>query len=688
VTLVLGSKEIAMALENTPGKENSLLRSDLLEVVPVGLGVLKKNGQFILANTCLAELLGCESAELRDLNILELLSDESAASSLPKNSKFNLEDIFADSRRQFTGEYRFIRRDRRQVDLAVRGTIFEERGETLALLSFFDVTEQRCAEEALRKSEKRFRMAEKATNDAIWEWDLNGNKVTWNQGLKSMLGYSPLKEYKRDPSWWIDKIHPDDREEILSSLGKALRDQKEFWSTEYRFLCADGHYANVSEKACIEYDPNRNPCRIIGSKTDITAIRRYQKEIEKAKEEALKAAEAKTAFLANISHEIRTPLSAIIGFTDFLLDPGLSEEQRQEYLLTVQRNAQMLSHLVDEILDLAKLEFHSMKVERIYFDFRDVLQHVNSVLKFKADEKGLQLNFKIDPKLPPYIKTDPIRLQQILINLIGNAVKFTPKGHVDVVFECIFPRSGTQDEMQLKCTIHDTGIGLNSSEKSRLFQQFAQADETTTRRFGGTGLGLFLSRELAHALGGDVVLLQSEPDQGSTFVATISVGQPQSRRPSESQKTAPMQGLPVVAHLESAEILLVEDSPDQQVEISRILEPLGAHVTLANNGFEGSDMALKGHFDLVLMDLEMPVMSGQEAIRKMRSVNYQTPVIALTNADAKSKKEASREWGFDALLSKPVERDLLLEAILKCLDRLDGDPSRHRKATSDRHLVH
>ena len=380
----------------------------------------------------------------------------------------------------------------------------------------------------------------------------------------------------------------------------------------------------------------------------------------KSMEAAEEASAAKTRFLANMSHEIRTPLGAITGFLELMKNSVDSNPEMTHYMSVINRNSQQLLSLIDDILDLSKVEAGKMTVEKIEFSVVDLIKDLASIFGFRAEEKGIGFKITLETPLPNKIISDPVRLRQILSNILGNAVKFTKSGQVDLLIQY-------QNEV-LNFTVKDSGPGIGADQVAHLFQPFSQADPSTTRVFGGTGLGLVLSRRLARLLGGNVELKASQLGQGSTFVVTVEA--PLSSKSSfvnsdEINKFAPTkESRPVeLAQLHNIKVLVVEDSPDNQVLLSIFLKRAGATVDLANNGIEGVEKAQSGNFDVILMDIQMPKMDGYAAMRMLRSRGYEKPIIALTAHAMQEERDLCFAAGCTKHMAKPVNRELLLEMI-------------------------
>lgn len=413
-----------------------------------------------------------------------------------------------------------------------------------------------------------------------------------------------------------------------------------------------------------EFDTDRKVTGFIIVATDITKHKEIQEELRRAKEAAEVANATKSAFLANMSHEIRTPLGAVIGFSELLLNSKISFSERVNSVEVIKRNGRLLSNIINDILDLSKVEAGKLEVEKVSVPFGEVMKEIGSVLNLEAVEKGITLKVISEGAIPSNIKTDPLRLRQILLNIVGNAIKFTTRGSVHVKVRLVQPVSGPA---RLAFIVSDTGEGIKPEQIDRLFVPFTQADASTTRKFGGTGLGLVLSRKLANALGGDVTLTETAPGKGSTFTVTID---PEiSEQVLFESSILPADNVmhfsneKFEGNLSLLKILVVDDSLDNQALIKRILRLAGAQAETANNGKEAIEKALNGDFSLILMDLQMPEMDGYEATRILREKGYKRPIIALTAHAMKEERQRSLRSGFDDHLTKPIDQELLVKTL-------------------------
>lgn len=387
-----------------------------------------------------------------------------------------------------------------------------------------------------------------------------------------------------------------------------------------------------------------------------------KKQLLLAKEAAENANHLKSAFLANMSHEIRTPLGAVMGFAQLLDDESLTKADRELYISTIQRNGQSLKHLIDDILDLSKVEAGHLEVENETFSLNELLEDVFTPLNNVAQAKNLTLLYEVDANLPAKAISDCKRIRQILMNIVGNAIKFTEKGSV-VLTANIQKVNATQSKLIF--SVKDTGVGILTEQKERLFKPFMQADNSVTRKFGGTGLGLALSRRLANLLGGDLVLAESTLGKGSTFVATVQVENVKSEEDAKlfSRSAGATRSSGPNKSIEGIRILVVEDSPDNQLLIEVMLKRHKVKLEFANNGEEGIQKATASNFDIILMDIQMPIMDGYMAVKKLRERSYRGPIIALTAHAMNEEREKCLNAGCNDFLSKPIDLKQLVEKV-------------------------
>lgn len=398
--------------------------------------------------------------------------------------------------------------------------------------------------------------------------------------------------------------------------------------------------------------------------TDISDHKVAENTLKEAKQAAESANQAKSAFLANMSHEIRTPLGAVLGFSELLTGPDASTSEKVSFVAAIKRNGELLSKIINDILDLSKVEAGRLEAERRAVAVDDIISDI-SLLGLMASEKGIELNVSCEANVPKIIETDPMVIKQVLMNIVGNSIKFTERGSVNVKLKLLHVSGGRH---QLAFAITDTGQGIDKDQVDKLFQPFSQADISTRRKFGGTGLGLVLAKRMSNLLGGDVVLTETVPGKGSTFTITIDPGSPfdfSSEGLREEIKVQIPPGAESGTKLNGLRVLLAEDSADNQILVGRFLRMAGALVEMAENGEVAIEKMRHNKFDVVLMDLQMPLMDGYEATTELRRQGYQTPIIALTAHALNQERTRCLASGFDEHISKPIDRHTLVNGIAR-----------------------
>lgn len=458
---------------------------------------------------------------------------------------------------------------------------------------------------------------------------------------------------------WRAAIHPRSLVELDRKWKAAVRERNGFELEGRIRQGKNGEYHWHLIRIVPEFNDLTEFVCWIGTATDIHDQKMIQEELLLAKQMAESANETKSRFLANMSHEIRTPLGVILGFAELLVSPQSPEKEKEEAIDSIRRNGEHLSKLIDEILDLSKVEAGKLIVERSEFSLVDTLNNAKNFMTFSAREKGLELQFKVEGLIPERVVSNASRLHQILVNVIGNAIKFTSQGKIVVTVS-------VKDATHLCIAVKDSGPGLTREQIQNLFQPFMQADTSMTRKYGGTGLGLALSRRLARALGGDVQVAESQPGEGCNFEITFDCGPiEESKKVSSLEHCEAPKGRSTrkLADLKGIKVLLVEDSIDNQVVVSRFLKMQGAEVELANNGVEGVAKAIVGDHNVVLMDIQMPELDGYGAISQLRGQGFKKPIIALTAHGMVEDRNRALGIGSNDHLTKPVNRMDLIDRV-------------------------
>jgi PAS domain S-box-containing protein len=541
------------------------------------------------------------------------------------------------------------------ADPVIRAIVITER----------NITERKNAEESIRKSEERFQIIARATNDTIWDWDLNTNRVWWNEGINSVFGY-PAEAVDNDGHWWDQHIHPDDRERILQGQRAVIEQGGHFWSDEYRYRRADGSYADVFDRAYVTRDTHGRPLRMIGAMMDITTRKQAEKEIARARDEAVEVARLKSEFLANISHEVRTPLNGIIGMTVLLDDSELHPEQRN-FVETIKTCSEVLLRIINDILDFSKMEAGKLCFETLDFNLRQTVESTIEVLADRADRKHVELVLLIDANVPVQLRGDPGRLRQVLMNLVVNAVKFTEHGEVVVR---VALESESESQVVLCFTVKDTGVGIPASAMPYLFQAFSQVDGSTTRRYGGTGLGLAISKSIVEMMGGQIGV-QSTPGKGSSFWFTVRL-----QKQPHAFPVAPSTSL----QLSGLRVLIVDDNEANRNLLAQQASLLGMRPTVACDGPEALEILRLANqktqpYRLAILDLQMAEMDGITLAQLIKTDPTLADIrlLLLTSRVGRSDTSLFRAAGIGSFMLKPVKQQELF-------DRISGlmtSPSQH-----------
>ncbi len=524
------------------------------------------------------------------------------------------------------------------------------------------IEEKQQTEQALRKSEESFRKLFEQSNDAIFIHQA-GRIIDVNQRACEMLGYGKEQFLAMD----IADLYP---QEGYTESSKKISNAEGMNSIESilfetLFKKADGTVVSVEISSAIV---DREHKVIQGIARDITERKRAEAELQKAKEEAEAANRAKTEFLASMSHEIRTPMNAIIGMADLLLETTLTPEQ-QQYVRVFQSAGENLLNIINDIIDISKVEAGYVNLETIDFDLNEIVENICEVMAVRAHEKGLELVNSIMPNVPIALVGDPTRLRQILVNLIGNAIKFTEKGEVLVQIENLGMKDG---KVELLFSVKDTGIGIAEEKKVTIFEAFTQADSSITRKYGGTGLGLAISKQLVELMSGHL-MVESKPSQGSTFSFTAQFTI-QAEPKGHSEKGA--------LDMKGVRVLVVDDNETNRMILRNSLSKLGAIITEADDGEHGfaefkRAIGTAAPYQLALIDRRMPGMDGFELAQHIKETMgniKNTAVMMLTSDNRSGDLALCKELDIAFYLVKPVKKQELLDAIATIMGRQIAPP--------------
>ena len=560
------------------------------------------------------------------------------------------------------------RKDGALVDVSITlSPIRDDNGRIIGTSAIaHEITDRKEAEASLRESEQRYRTLVENTNLGITLLDPQHRVVAINQAAAAHIGRPACQCIGQDCFRLFRKVGAICEDCPGTCTMRTGRPAE----VENIGVRGDGQTYVARVQAFPVFTADGASAGFIEVIEDITQRKRTEQELIDAKQAAEAASRAKSAFLANMSHEIRTPMTAILGFAEILLGQPTAEEATEAAQI-IKRNGDQLLDIINDILDLSKIEAGKLDVEHQPCSPRRLVDEVLATMRVRADAKGLRLGVQFDAGVPETIQTDPIRLRQILVNLVGNAVKFTEIGAVNVAVRL---DSTHENDHLLRFDVVDTGIGMSDSQVDLLFQPFSQADGSMTRRFGGTGLGLAISKRLAAMLGGDI-RVSSILGKGSTFSVTIAAD-PLSAQPAIQDRGEPHQAFSHAAGHEplNCRVLLAEDGPDNQRLITFLLRRAGCDVVVAENGEKAVEAALAADpsdapFDAVLMDIQMPVMDGYQASRRLRENGFAKPIIALTAHAMTDDRQRCLSAGCDDYASKPIQPEQLLQSLATWLNK-------------------
>jgi PAS domain S-box-containing protein len=649
----------------------------LVEAAPDAVLMIDEEGAIVLVNERTERLFGYRRDELVGHSI-ELLVPERFRKAHPEHRK----RFFAQgsSRPMGSGLELFGRRkDGHEFPVEINLAPINAEGTPLVTATIRDITDR-------KRLEARYRTLVEGIPAVTFmaALDEENSEFYVSPQIEELLRFSQ-SEWLGDPFLWHRQLHPEDRERWGAEFARTCSAGVHFKS-EYRFISRDNQVVWVHGEARVVRDEQGRPLFLQGIAFDITeskraeeALRRSAEELERkvrertaALEEASLRAEgasqARASFLANMSHEIRTPLNGIIGFADLLRRKAdTSQAERMEWLQIIHDGGKHLLALINDILDLSKVDAGKLSIERLEFSPVKIVMEVCAILRSRAEEKGLKLEASFDGPLPRTIQSDPTRLRQVLMNVAGNAIKFTPQGQVRIAARL---DDATADDPRFIVEIQDTGIGIAADKLDAIFNPFTQADSSITRQYGGTGLGLAISRRLAEQLGGGITVA-SEVNRGTTFTCSFATGpltelvtaEAGASMPSEVELPKARAPQPVLNH----RVLVVDDGETNRKLIQFVLGRAGAKVFSAENGRQAVDRALAEPFDLILMDMQMPVMDGYQATSELRAQGVTAPIIALTANAMKGDEARCRDAGCSGYLSKPIDMDLLLTTVARTL---------------------
>jgi PAS domain S-box-containing protein len=633
----------------------------VFDEIPDVIVLKDARGDFLLCNQTLARLYGTTPEAMvgkhdDDFGVPKEVADGFRDNVLGIMARGQTEVVFEDSLDAVTNEWRHYK--------SIKRPFKDSHGNNQILVIAQDITDVVKAQQKVAASERRLRDVMAATQEGIWDWHVATGQVSHNDQWYRLLGFSE-GEIADNVEAFSAHVHPQDRQMVWERIQRLLSGMDSNYHSEHRMVQKDGTVIWVQDRGRVaERGAKGQAMRVVGAYANITERRQHQVELELALSTAQEATRAKSNFLATMSHELRTPLNGILGMAQMLQMPQVEEEARRDYARTIVTSGQSLLRLLNDILDLSKVEAGRLELDQSVFDLKQLVADTTLAFEDLARSKGLTLETRFCHLRSIHYLGDPLRLRQMVSNYLGNAIKFTPHG--TVVLE-VGEVSSDGKTSQLEFSVSDSGIGIAVEKQALLFKPFIQADSSTTREFGGTGLGLSIVARLAELMNGQVGL-ESSVGIGSRFWFRVAT-EPQANL----QKPVGTPVKPVGSAALAGRILVAEDNPVNRLVAKALLESQGLHADYVEDGKAAVDAVTGGAiYDLILMDIQMPVMDGQQATRCIRDWETQngakrSAIVALSAGAFDDDKQRCAEAGMDDFLAKPIELPSLISLLSRWL---------------------
>jgi len=647
------------AITSHDERKLALLQAEFDEIPDV-IVLKDAQGDFLLCNQTVARLYGTTPEAMvgkhdDDFGVPKEIADGFRQNVLAIMARGQTEVVFEDSLDAVTNERRHFKSIKRPVK--------DADGNNQILVIAHDITDVVKAQHKVALSERRLNDVMAATQEGIWDWTVSTGQVSHNEQWYRLLGFSE-GEIGDNVEAFSAHVHPQDRQMVWERIQALMSGADDLYQSEHRMIRKDGSVIWVKDRGRIaERDAHGHPHRVVGAYANITDRMQHQVDLEQALATAQEATRAKSDFLATMSHELRTPLNGILGMAQMLQLPNVDEDARRDYARTILNSGQSLLRLLNDILDLSKVEAGCLALDHSVFDLKQLVADTTLAFEELAQSKGLTLETRYCHLRSSHYLGDPLRLRQMISNYLGNAIKFTSQGKV--VLE-VGEVSTDGKTAQLEFSVSDTGIGIAPEKQSLLFKPFSQADNSTTRQFGGTGLGLSIVARLAELMKGEVGL-ESNVGIGSRFWFRAAT-EPQASLPTVDVAQMKPPGTAL-----SGRILVAEDNPVNRAVAKALLKSQGLEADFVEDGQAALEAVMRGPaYDLILMDVQMPVMDGQQATRRIRDWEVSQGarrgnIVALTAGAFEDDKRRCADAGMDDFLAKPIELASLVALLSRWL---------------------
>jgi PAS domain S-box-containing protein len=628
-----------------------------------------KKLEFIFANQAANELTGYSIDELKKMNFRDLFSEQELM-----QKPFELKEVLEG--KNIVKQRYLLRKDGTELPVEMNTKVLHD--DTL-LTIIRDISYRINLEKALFESERRYKLAVDAAEEGIWDWYTDTDEVFYSDKWKEQIGYLP-DEIENKFSSWEELLHPDDKQRIYKELDDYLRNPDKHFVAEFRLRHKDGTYRWIKNKAASEVNDKGKVIRMFGAHTDVTEevlakqellkinkeaelqnikLKRSERELLAlneeliiAKEKAEESNRLKSAFLANMSHEIRTPMNGILGFSQLLLSPGITEDKLRQYTEIIISSGKHLLQIINDIIDLAKIDAGQMQISKSPVNINDLLREMYSIVK--SSLKNKDINLKLELQLVDQdatVLTDETRLRQVISNLLNNALKFTHEGFIKFGY--------TLFNETVEFFVEDSGIGIPKDKLNLIFNRFIQGNADTEKLYGGTGLGLSISKSCTQLLNGKI-WVESEPDIGSTFYFSIPYKKGKIKKVRIKNEGA--------VKFKKETILIVEDDPVNIEYLKAIIADQNLNFFTAGTADDAINTAVNKDLDLVLMDIQLPGKDGNFAIQEIKKIKPDLPIIAQSAYAFEEEKKISFEAGCDEYLTKPIKPEDLIKSVYNLLN--------------------